>query len=118
MDGELLCIALVRLYSVASALRDEGRCDDLAIVAELGKVAIEHEPARPGFVGDLEFDRAGTQIADERFAASGRPLAQFGKVSLQGGDIIGEFANELRAVPAFRGDGDGNRILVYIEANI
>ncbi|MEZ5324747.1 MAG: hypothetical protein R3F19_06765 [Verrucomicrobiales bacterium] len=48
----------------------------------------------------------------------GRPLAPFGKVSPQGGDIIGEFADELRAVPAFRGDGDGNRILVYIEANV
>ncbi|MEZ5323815.1 MAG: hypothetical protein R3F19_01930 [Verrucomicrobiales bacterium] len=90
----------------------------MAIVTELGEASIEHEPARPGFVGDLEFDRAGAQIADERFAASGRSLAPFGKVSLQSGDIIGEFANELRAVPAFRGDGDGNRILVYIEVNV
>ena len=118
VDGRLLCIALVRLHSVASALWDEGRCGDLAIVAELGEASIEHEPARPGFVGDLEFDRAGTQIADERFAVSSRPLAPPRKVSLQSSDIIGELADELRAVPAFRGDGDGNRILVYIEANI
>ena len=118
VDGELLCIAPVRLHSVASALWDEGRCGDLAIVAELGEASIEHEPARPGFVGDLEFDRAGTQIADERFAVSSRPLAPPRKVSLQSSDIIGELADELRAVPAFRGDGNGNRILVHIEANV
>ena len=76
-------------------------------LAFIGVAVAQHEGFE-AFVGNLEFDRAGAQIADERFAASGRPLAPPCKVSLQGGDTTGEFADELRSVPAFRGDGDGD----------
>lgn len=52
--GELLGVFLVGFDLVAGLLRDLGRCDDDAVVAELDQAAHEDEPGRPSLVADAQ----------------------------------------------------------------
>jgi hypothetical protein len=60
---QLQHVAPVGLDAVAGPLGDRGRCDDLALGAQRGEVAPDHEPARYGLVDDVQPAAPADQFA-------------------------------------------------------
>jgi hypothetical protein len=62
--GELLGVATIGLHLVASLLRNQRRCDDLAVDAQLGELPVQGIARGTGLVADLEI-LAAAQLLDE-----------------------------------------------------
>src|ERR1039458_9427712 len=62
--GELFSVATISLHLVAGLLRNQRRCDDFAVDAQLGELPVQRIARGTGLVADLEI-LAAAQLLDK-----------------------------------------------------